>query len=192
MWNWLSRMVYSSETWVLEMKSISITRLKLWCVNLWMRSDWTCKNLKWKASRLRDWNCSMRTQSVFRTTQKLEMKSISITRLKQSKWVRWRLSLHRIPLEMKSISITRLKLENSTFSCTTRIASELLKWKASRLRDWNGNIHWRNWVAWTFVLSWNEKHLDYEIETTKILKLHSCAIRHRLEMKSISITRLKL
>ena len=61
-----------------------------------------------------------------------------------------------------------------------------LKRKASRLRDWNQNSHciWRSRRC-----AWKEKHLDYEIETIRLLLLAVCP--SPLEKKSISITRLK-
>ena len=111
------------------------------------------------------------------------MKSISITRLKLIRWNAWSQSIF-FSLEMKSISITRLKLSHFDGDSTDlqsawnekhldyeietvcvswfREASIALKWKASRLRDWN-------WLILTFhlssIITWNEKHLDYEIET---------------------------
>ena len=88
-----------------------------------------------------------------------------------------------------------------------------LKRKASRLRDWNRTQRSGNpWGVW----SWNEKHLDYEIETrywpsharppgwdswnekhldyeieTETGVCGSCCQEGSLETKSISITRLK-
>ena len=113
-------------------------------------------------------------------------------------------------LEIKSISITRLKL------CTEPGSDSLwsdLKSKASRLRDWNGS--WIRCLSWAVCLleiksisitrlkqfiglwwhlvypSWNQKHLDYEIETNNIETSVEGTTR-ALEIKSISITRLKL
>ena len=89
----------------------------------------------------------------------------------------------------------------------------VLKSKASRLRDWNRSS-WKVidkplWLSWNqkhldyeietklnnkqgkqIAFAWNQKHLDYEIETK-----HKCIPKQSmfgLEIKSISITRLKL
>ena len=119
------------------------------------------------------------------------MKSISITRLKQLHasallritgvnlwpWNEKHLDYEietRIPitrfiagdfflLEMKSISITRLK------------QMDLLTLRLQRLS----------------CFSWNEKHLDYEIETEPLKMSRIPQAVSTLEMKSISITRLK-
>ena len=165
---------------ILEMKSISITRLKLSLI--WLRS-------------------------VF--FDDLEMKSISITRLKldaetpaapEPICLKWKVSRlrdwnyvfdaqhvrRRLTLEMKSISITRLKHWNIAWIRNRRRS---LKWKVSRLRDWN--IFYIFPTAAASSRSWNEKYLDYEIETNAEAKQLQTAIRDNLEMKSISITRLK-
>ena len=137
----------------LEMKSFSITRLKHVLSTL---DDATTTNLKWKASRLRDWNSSVVSAGT------------------PSCW-----------LEMKSFSITRLKL----CSASRRVGvGRNLKWKASRLRDWNildnpvlsgvsAGLEMKSFSITRLkhtrlhVLvedryhAWNEKLLDYEIET---------------------------
>ena len=87
--------------------------------------------LKSKASRLRDWN-------------------LAITEISRN---------ILDALEIKSISITRLKLSSAT--TLSRIRATTLKSKASRLRDWNQlqlSLRLRD-------RTWNQKHLDYEIET---------------------------
>ena len=88
--------------------------------------------LKSKESRLRDWN------TIKRITPKvlmgcLEIKRISITRLKRWFWC-YLCPQSRIWLEIKRISITRLKLRIPERSPTH---FRTLKSKESRLRDWN-------------------------------------------------------
>ena len=186
--------------------------------------------LKWKVSRLRDWNRALCDQSVH--PQKLEMKSISITRLKRKllcsleqlkrllemksisitrlkrkvrllnwwsrhtwneKYLDYEIETEHCLLntnateilEMKSISITRLKLWRRSRGCR-RGSRGHLKWKVSRLRDWNLIL---NFIANRRAFPWNEKYLDYEIETARMRPPSSST--SSLEMKSISITRLK-
>ena len=138
----------------LEMKSFSITRLKQQYNE---EAQSRAAGLKWKASRLRDWNFAGLTPPI-RDRFFLEMKSFSITRLKLAKYTDPRTYIY---LEMKSFSITRLKLPSQKGgSFTIRMIawneklldyeiettpnivsfcsrSITLKWKASRLRDWN-------------------------------------------------------
>ena len=64
-----------------------------------------------------------------------------------------------------------------------------LKRKVSRLRDWNAMCL----KPYTHPLrTWNEKYLDYEIETDVLSTVDYVKDVIRLETKSISITRLKL
>ena len=112
----------------LEIKSISITRLKRHCgarIEFRSKRAWNQKYLDYE----------IETKQVFIqwcSDSQLEIKSISITRLKLScVWSRHQ-TFHR--LEIKSISITRLKLQRD--KCLGR----------SRC-------------------PWNQKYLDYEIET---------------------------
>ena len=132
-----------------EMKSISITRLKLVSIS----SASVKIILKWKASRLRDWNHIRPLWGVVLPLS--EMKSISITRLKPQ--------LLPAPIEssraeMKSISITRLKLQRLRTS-THRFSTEMKSISITRLkRGWGHSLRREPGP-------WNEKHLDYEIET---------------------------
>ena len=95
-------------------------------------------------------------------------------------------------LEMKSISITRLKL--FIFGA---------KYGLKRYHAWNEkhldyeietqvvSLKLKD-TSTTFGSSWNEKHLDYEIETLFVILTNMDKIASlSLEMKSISITRLK-
>ena len=113
-------------------------------------------------------------------------------------------------VEIKSFSITRLKL---TSPCPERLSKFQLKSKVSRLRDWNNA---RLSASFSSVTgSWNQKFLDYEIETaclvatlaqshiplkSKVSRLRDWNIGQPntgktcsyVEIKSFSITRLKL
>ena len=209
-----------------EMTSISITRLKL------KRREgvFLIISLKWQASRLRDWNLTASLVNAFRPTTP-EMTSISITRLKLPCWIHSRCHCHLswndkhldyeietkgcassnagiIPSpEMTSISITRLK-QDIPYEPPPR--PDDLKWQASRLRDWNHKLREVHFFlrSWNdkhldyeietrlrldrnarLVLSWNDKHLDYEIETVVRRPQNRAPVDS--EMTSISITRLK-
>ena len=85
------------------------------------------------------------------------MKSISITRLKLAEF---RVSVTGLPntLEMKSISITRLKRVGPG----QRVSAYQLEMKSisiTRLKPDDRDTREPN------LRSWNEKYLDYEIET---------------------------
>ena len=236
----------------LEIKSISITRLKLkkpsTACEIWW--TWNQKHLdyeiettstarlprspvfrlKSKASRLRDWNFDIGLRHTA-PSDELEIKSISITRLKHISntslchspiaWNQKHLDYEIetfdfcfkgfgfVFLEIKSISITRLK--RRYFDAPPPLRTTSLKSKASRLRDWNLDTETEQGL---YIVPWNQKHLDYEIETIIFIfftcrpwDLKSKASRLRdwnraiifailraksLEIKSISITRLKL
>ena len=138
----------------LETKRTSITRLKQgWRWGL----RWGSRCLKPKASRLRDWN-----GTVYHTELccqfSLETKRTSITRLKPNGWVGSR-SQHRLPLKPKE---PRLRDWNSKIRLGA-IPVVCLKPKEPRLRDWNGIAI--SWPDATSSFTWNQKNLDYEIET---------------------------
>ena len=166
-------------------------------------------DLKRKVSRLRDWNTGV-TEALGIGERRLETKSISITRLKHCGFISIT-SNSCVMLETKSISITRLKRLGLI---ETRIWWRNLKRKVSRLRDWN--LHpthpWdppyydlkrkvsrlRDWnlqrlcFRWQrYLRPWNEKYLDYEIETKFKGSETKTGDQVALETKSISITRLK-
>ena len=181
------------------------SRLRDWnigeCLDIIVRGSF----LKRKASRLRDWNVEYYGLSNF--DYFLEKKSISITRLKRTRWssasgchgpwkekhldyeietvVKLISDKSVIILEKKSISITRLKL----FRLNSLILTILnLKRKASRLRDWNDPGY--PTIPGTLAGMLEKK----SISITR-LKL-SMGSKHMpktlpLEKKSISITRLK-
>ena len=221
---------WSSVSVYLEIKSISITRLKL-CMRLFLAPlPWAwnqkhldyeietlkhrlkqanpLKNLKSKASRLRDWNTEVADPVRCHLIQ-LEIKSISITRLK----------LHNRQFVGVDISAAwnqkhlDYEIETNHWKTRGRSYTSPLKSKASRLRDWNED----STVLYlgTERKAWNQKHLDYEIETdlnpqvpqspkvhlkskASLLRDWNEYIRNcrsddfcLLEIKSISITRLK-
>ena len=187
----------------LEIKSISITRLKrvFRCVGkstLWM-------NLKSKVSRLRDWNVFLLLLTV--RPCPLEIKSISITRLKPHTHYHEKRGTE--PWNQKYLDY---EIETSV-SLVDADGFPILKSKVSRLRDWNetvdvvGNTIEFTWnqkyldyeietrlieaTIGTLPRTWNQKYLDYEIETWAACPKNPANSSDRLEIKSISITRLK-
>ena len=88
--------------------------------------------LKWKVSRLRDWND--RGKGFYKP--------------RYHRTLKWKVS--------------RLRDWNILSWCGLSPISIHLKWKVSRLRDWNfrQRLH-----EHPIRKPWNEKHLDYEIET---------------------------
>ena len=74
------------------------------------------------------------------------------------RWCNWEDS--GLELEIKRTSITRLKLTDS--NSWERCACIRLKSKEPRLRDWN--VPARQYIDFE-VRTWNQKNLDYEIET---------------------------
>ena len=114
------------------------------------------ENLKSKEPRLRDWNSSL--SHCHRVKPKLEIKRTSITRLKRYAW---------------SFIVTKVNSwnqKNLDYEIETGLSLQLalqkhchLKSKEPRLRDWN----WHNTILNHRYLSytWNQKNLDYEIET---------------------------
>ena len=139
--------------------------------------------LKSKEPRLRDWNVKTHHRSTLMTW--LEIKRTSITRLKRLTLLPFPLSA--FPLEIKRTSITRLKQDLHT--AVFREPDISLKSKEPRLRDWNnsqprGCAYMRHTlleIKRTSItrlkpnvrvhddrrcrFAWNQKNLDYEIET---------------------------
>ena len=100
----------------------------------------------------------------------VEIKSISITRLKQQGYRPFSERRLRDPGELKS-KASRLRDWNDPDKLVARVSRDALKSKASRLRDWNVKIIQR--AKNILILSWNQKHLDYEIETeTRLVSPH--------------------
>ena len=147
----------SSFSLPLEMKSISIPRLKLQC--LIPSGMYSPCNLKWKASRFRDWNSSTIRHPCGSLWSGLKWKA--------SRFRDWNSFGNDAPSPL----IMSLKWKASRFRdwnsklCkgVSTPKSENLKWKASRFRDWN-NPSLKTADSLT-KRTWNEKHLDSEIET---------------------------
>ena len=159
------------------MKSISITRLKPSRSLQRIQFHWLSLEMKSiSITRLKRDTIVSNSSS-----DRLEMKSISITRLKREFVTAGR--VHKINLKWK---VSRLRDWNILSACCTDRLIEVLKWKVSRLRDWNGDLGSYNRIVGD---PWNEKYLDYEIETYDLI--HETPLVNVLEMKSISITRLK-
>ena len=189
--------------WALEIKRTSITRLKL--ARPCIKVD-NPLGLKSKEPRLRDWN-KIPNQAWCDSDIKLEIKRTSITRLKQQ--TRHAHRCHTVRLEIKRTSITRLKLYR--WKCILGDCLSL-KSKEPRLRDWNMSTTNLERIR---LLPWNQKNLDYEIETAALVASQSwryspwnqknldyeietqdyqepCStVSFRLEIKRTSITRLK-
>ena len=138
-------------------------------------------NLKSKEPRLRDWNFTADGFSVF-IHQSWNQKNLDYEIETRYLCV---LIRDLLRLEIKRTSITRLKRIGWN---NASIAPMSLKSKEPRLRDWNfcPIVPMRPHVA----DPWNQKNLDYEIETF----LQSCGRSDvvGLEIKRTSITRLKL
>ena len=120
--------VYGWGAKLVEIKSFSITRLKLKrLTNRWFRATM----LKSKVSRLRDWNNGDLPPLPVRLDTPLKSK---VSRLRDWNVVYVEKSAGNIAVEIKSFSITRLKLPVAPVSVPEG-------------------------------LRWNQKFLDYEIET---------------------------
>ena len=136
--------------------------------------------LKSKEPRLRDWNKRGYPTPITRYT--LEIKRTSITRLKREPNTSE--PKPSAELEIKRTSITRLKHDTSS---ALSINTLFLKSKEPRLRDWNSS---GSPVEHGLVWPWNQKNLDYEIETICSM-LDMKQVARFLEIKRTSITRLK-
>ena len=144
-------------------------------------------------------------QDACRFSIMLEIKRTSITRLKRLLCcVGWDL----VQLEIKRTSITRLKLRWEDTPPHLTLKLEIKRTSITRLkqcimfirflgvRPWNQkNLDYeietvKHYHQRIKLLPWNQKNLDYEIET-------GCTVRHNssthigLEIKRTSITRLK-
>ena len=187
----------------LEIKRTSITRLKLWCI---MSVGSVSLRLKSKEPRLRDWNYVDLFLLIPRNMQ-LEIKRTSITRLKRE----FRRECAGRALYSLKSKEPRLRDWNEDNRVSAFVSLDL-KSKEPRLRDWNVREYWR--VLWG-LMAWNQKNLDYEIETTDRLissgpvfttwnqknldyeietpvRLTEKVQLSPLEIKRTSITRLKL
>ena len=142
---------------LLETKRNSITRLKqayFYPTNTYIRIF-----LKPKETRLRDWNflgCVHLIPSLIW----LETKRNSITRLKRTSTTSHTTTTTN--LETKRNSITRLKLN---WRIATRHWSSVLETKRNSITRLK--LRLRALTQQTLILTWNQKKLDYEIETVK-------------------------
>ena len=118
----------------------------------------------------------------------LEIKRLSITRLKQS--YNGALNPAASPsLEIKRLSITRLKLKMIDRRCGAVSAT----WNQKTL-DYEIETSMTRLYEWLrrIVSTWNQKTLDYEIETQfGDTPFGAINIPINLEIKRLSITRLK-
>ena len=163
---------------VVGIKSFSITRLKL-CLyhahHLWNPTRWNQKFL--------DYEIETSKGSVGETN--LFMLESKVSRLRDWNDNQTEFYLNSAYVGIKSFSITRLKRVDVNL---WRVCPWVwLESKVSRLRDWN-SCH--GFLVIKYALSWNQKFLDYEIET--IYVSHVITSDFRVGIKSFSITRLKL
>ena len=123
-----------------------------------------CQPLKSKEPRLRDWNLTQEPIWPKSSGKPWNQKNLDYeieTRLGEC-------CFHfRIKLEIKRTSITRLK--HHEFGIVG-LDALILKSKEPRLRDWNGSS---NHLSWYGYVTWNQKNLDYEIETLKDTEIRS-------------------
>ena len=167
---------FANKTHLLEIKRTSITRLKLWEFKEVLLAILTC--LKSKEPRLRDWNypsgfmpekrkCPWNQKNLDYEIETLLSKPLSLhLRTLKSKEPRlrdWNLSMFCWDPARRLLEIKRTSI--------TRLKRDGAQWRC------NG------------FYSWNQKNLDYEIET-KLLLLQQSRRLH-LEIKRTSITRLK-
>ena len=144
--------------YAVEKKRCSITRLKLWrslCgIQLWDR-------LKRKDARLRDWNPTEYQPPKHWTKYRWKEKMLDY---EIETWP----YVSSIFISMVVLKRKDARLRDWNFEPGTGDYQALpeLKRKDARLRDWNVSLNWT--LAVRANLSWKEKMLDYEIETTEI------------------------
>ena len=141
----------------LETTSTSITRLKHKTASQ-NADNLNMSILKRQVPRLRDWNWNLVDQT--HTVRVLETTSTSITRLKRGyRNNLWAVLIYR--LETTSTSITRLKL-NIEWSLELDRILETTSTSITRLKPVSLCVR----LPIPFLKgSWNDKYLDYEIET---------------------------
>ena len=147
----------ASNTLPLSLES-KVSRLRDWN-GTWYRDSCQKIQLESKVSRLRDWNKDVH-DVIDRHHTAVGIKSFSITRLKQQ--MNLTQTGHVGMVGIKSFSITRLKPD--TFTACAITTWTWLESKVSRLRDWNDVVGPLQSAAIP-ILRWNQKFLDYEIET---------------------------
>ena len=186
----------------LEIKRTSITRLKQFTCRppvfreRYLKSkeprlrDWNWNNpvvhrsihfLKSKEPRLRDWNRNCGTgNSEGNVTWNQKNLDYEI----ETNFIGVRLKFS-CTLEIKRTSITRLKLWRSHSRIHRITCLEIKRTSITRLKP----QRYRRFRCSDRVISWNQKNLDYEIETA--MPVERPFIEHVLEIKRTSITRLK-
>ena len=187
----------------LETTSTSITRLKQ--IHKVAEVDTDSSHLKRQVPRLRDWN--KRCKFTHDEARRAWNDKYLDYEIETVRFVGWRATDRS--LETTSTSITRLKQIHKVAEVDTD--SSHLKRQVPRLRDWNKlssqhsdilSTPWNDKYldyeietclrlrGYQFAISWNDKYLDYEIETN-VVNSHTMKPAE-LETTSTSITRLKL
>ena len=138
---------------LLEIKRTSITRLKHISECLGIFTSGTLEIKRTSITRLKQ-NIG---NHIIYIPVSLEIKRTSITRLKQD--IEVISGLCEFPLEIKRTSITRLKLKSGEILITDIYKLEIKRTSITRLKLWNGS------AAKVRAEAWNQKNLDYEIET---------------------------
>ena len=138
---------------LVEIKSLSITRLKR--IRRRRLHHVSLAPLKSKVSRLRDWNVIMKWHILL---QQVKLKS-KVSRLRD--WNSDNPSAESVntTVEIKSLSITRLKPRLPFAMANTSLFVEIKSLSITRLKPSPA----KTWAR--LGISWNQKSLDYEIET---------------------------
>ena len=114
--------------------------------------------LKWKEPRLRDWN----SKSLAQPSSPIRLK------WKEPRLRDWNASYKFISVGASARNLKwkepRLRDWNVAMPEISVPFGSILKWKEPRLRDWNENF--QSFQGPAGIETWNEKNLDYEIETT--------------------------
>ena len=200
---WMQMRIVGSIT-CLEIKRTSITRLKLAVTDAELEkinSAWNQKNL--------DYEIETSYKPIYRHQHEwLEIKRTSITRLKH--YISWQGSrAYNLTWNQKNLDYEietcknpptgvslipilkskepRLRDWNETSRRFESLTRRRLKSKEPRLRDWNNCTQHQSLQGY---LAWNQKNLDYEIETEFVRQFFKQGFH--LEIKRTSITRLKL
>ena len=140
----------------LEIKRTSITRLKL--VATRRGSISLLSNLKSKEPRLRDWNI-VKPNCYCVVRSRLEIKRTSITRLKQTDNLIGR-SLNVKPWNQKNLDY---EIETAPGYCNNRRQINSLEIKRTSITRLKQEFY--SSIARGAAAAWNQKNLDYEIET---------------------------
>ena len=191
----------AKSTLVVEIKSFSITRLKL---HRWRGDELDYRQLKSKVSRLRDWNWSQRAS----LKQLLSLKS-KVSRLRD-----WNTTIAgSVNVIVRGWNQKFLDYEIETLRDESNRQYIIWSWNQKFLDYEIETCHAGRYLHISPYPGWNQKFLDYEIETVRRQLQTSSACRlkskvsrlrdwnagnddpqthqRRVEIKSFSITRLK-